>query len=293
MSPPWAGIFELLDRHWTGISSVIEACDALGASWRERSAPTWKEGGHGVISHCGRFQLSATVDGQPRTVQALHALCTDPEHRRRGVARKLVEAQLEAAGEGDLPALFAVDPRVYRGLGFVPVRHHVLRFRHEHAGVPGRLRPLSSEVLGDARLVMDLGRHRAPTGRRFALGPDTGWLVIMDELLARRRFERLFVREGSEPWVAAIEVRDDTLLLLDLVASKLPDLREVLDAVPWPYRRVVLHYGIDAPDLHGFELDGLRDARLEHDDGGDTLMVRGLAEPLDAEAFAVSPLALW
>ncbi len=293
LMPPWADIFDLLDLHWTGISSVIEACEELGASWRDRSFPTWVEGPEGVVSHCGRMPLAAMVEGEPATVAALHAVCTHPDHRGTGLARRVMAQQLESLGEGDVPALFAVDPRVYRGLGFVPARHHVLRFRHEHAGAPGRLRPLSSEVTGDARIVLDLGRERVPTGRRFALGADTGWLVVMDELLARRRFERLFVHEGPEPWVVAMEVREDTLLLLDLVAPKLPALRTVLDAIPWPYRRVVLHYGIDAPDLHDFDPASLRDARLERDDPVDTLMVRGLDEPLDAQPFAVSPLALW
>ncbi len=80
--------------------------------------------GEQVLASAKRYDFDAMLDRRPVRVMGIGAVFTQPEHRRAGHARALVEQMVEAGTRDgfDFALLFSeIDPDYYRRLGFEPI----------------------------------------------------------------------------------------------------------------------------------------------------------------------------
>jgi predicted acetyltransferase len=175
----------------------------------------------------------ATIDAWPVPVSlpggdvpawAISAVTVAPTHRRRGIARAMLGAELRTAAAAGLPlAVITVsEATIYSRYGFGPatsvadLRVDSRRIRWTGPDAPGRLHLVSRErMLADAPAIFERARLRSPGG------------VGLSGLLLTRLFGRLsddaamrahrFVRYDDEAGVAqgylsytAIEAEDDS-----------------------------------------------------------------------------------
>lgn len=139
----------------------------------------------------------ATIDAWPVPVSlpggdidawAISAVTVAPTHRRRGIARALLEAELRSAAAAGLPlaVLTVSEATIYARYGFGPATWAAeltiapKRLRWTGPEVPGRVHLVSRDtVLEDAPAIFEAARRRAPGG------------VGLEGLLLTRLFGRL------------------------------------------------------------------------------------------------------
>jgi predicted N-acetyltransferase YhbS len=128
--------------------------------------------GDTVLASAKRYRFDASLDGKPLRVIGLGAIFTQPEHRRSGAARHLVEEIVAAAAhEGiALALLFSeIGGEYYARLGFTTVATHDLRLRVTESTRHGA--PMTMVRAGEERDLADIvamGAIRG-SGYRFHL----------------------------------------------------------------------------------------------------------------------------
>ncbi len=285
----WPAVMKLLDLHWPGLSQYVELAEACGVDWRRRSRPYGLVDGDAVIAHVGVMPMpTLRVDGHLRTVSGIHAVCTHPEHRRRGLARRVLAAALAEAelhDEGQL--LFATEPRVYEAHGFRRARP--VRFASElseRTVGAGRLRPVDVFDERQRRRALEVYAERIALSARLSV-MDGGWLMLLDEILGTAgRGGRLWWYDDDT--VIAGERLGREIHLYDLATRTAPR-RPVMDyaqAFEGAFRRVFVYFDVDDPADEQLTAKAIP--------FGDVPMIR----VADAErrwaaegAFALSPLA--
>jgi GNAT superfamily N-acetyltransferase len=241
-----ARLAELFGRVWPGLPGAVARAEALGASWTAASTPfvAW-EGGR-AIAHVGLIELPLVVAGHPRRVASIHAVCTDPERRGRGLAAALLRQALDACrGRFDTVILTTLIPEFYVPFGFRPVREHVfVRTLPAVAPGPGG-RPLTDTPQDAARLRRLLAR-RAPVSARLG-SLENGTVFLVDLMLTWGDLTRVRYHPDLEA-VTVHEVRGRALVLYDVVAAALPALPALAAALGAGAERVVTLF---APDHLG------------------------------------------
>jgi len=176
------------------LASVLEATyeiwhqglshPAYGRLYAAQLATPWGRGhlrrvalveGAEVLASAKVWTFDATLDGTPIRVAGLGAVFTQPAHRRRGVARDLIERLLEgAAADGaDLALLFSeIGPEYYARLGFEPIATTVKGlcvFQPDRYGAPATM-----VRGGDDRDLADIAgmEQTRAAGYRFHLNRD-------------------------------------------------------------------------------------------------------------------------
>ncbi len=284
-----AALFGLLDRTWPGIARKLEVAARLGWRWDEVTTPFVSRERGTIVSHVGVLELPVRLGGRDLRIGGLHAVCTDPAHRRRGHYRRAMDEALSFVdARWRIVKLHTHQPELYQPFGFRLVPQH--RFRLERRGGPGRGRSVSE---ADLPAVHDLLRRRMPVSEVFA-ARDEGWLFGIDEVIATGGLDRLVIVEErqvdqlrpgeprtEEPKMLVVcEVVSGVLRVHDVVAAVLPTLDEVLAAAPAAFEAVELWMPADllAPGA----------AVLPYPPS-DLLMVRG--DWPDLPPFAVGELA--
>jgi GNAT superfamily N-acetyltransferase len=231
----WRPVRTLFDEIWPGMPSQLDRAASFDARWEEVSTPfAWFEGGR-AVAHVGIIRHDLLLDGTPVSVAGFHAVCTTPSHRGRGLALRLLEEAVRWSGDRFATAKLHTDiPALYARVGFREVPLH--RFRTDAAGGGGRARPLDPDVPADRRRLLDALAARVPCSRRLCTR-DPGWLPLIDACLAGAE-RRLFHAVDGAPWIAAWEVRDGVLSVLDVFGPSLPDRDELLASVAEPFRSV-------------------------------------------------------
>lgn len=241
-------IASLLDRVWPGLRAAIALGERLGFAWSDISTPFVRRERGRVVAHVGVIALDLMIEGRRRTVGAVHAVCTDPEARGRGLARAVMEEVLHhAAGRWETLVLTTTIPAFYEAFGFRAIGEH--RFACEVAprrprGVPAR--PLDVAAADDVRRLRWLLRERAPVSSRLGV-LERGEVFVLAELLARGDFSGARYLADLDAVVACV-VQGDTLVLHDVVARELPPLDALRERVAPAARRVVAFFTPDRLD---------------------------------------------
>jgi len=219
------------------------------------------------VAHVGLLELPLFVDGETVTVGGIHAVCTLPDHRRRGFARELIrEAIACGLDRYDTLTLTTEEPRIYEPHGFRIVEE--CRFVTD--APPARpadrhpVRRFDGNSSGDVAMLRDLLRERTPVSNHFG--------VVGEEavFLFNTALEPLDVADDLGAVISA--VRDETTLrLYDVVAREMPTLAEILARYA-PVDRVEVYF---APDRLAAELV----AEPHRLDGNDHLMALGEFPP--------------
>lgn len=241
----WAKVYALFETSFPGLPAGIARAEAAGVPWPSVTTPFALFDGDEAVSHVGVLLQPMRVDGEDRLVAGVHAVCTRPSHRERGLARRLLrEACAFADQHTPLSELSTDDPPIYTGHGFRVAE--VCRFVAGPAApsvvITRPLRPSASEA--DLTLLRGLLRRRAPASSRLGTR-EPGWLVLTDAALSRR-LDTVFWHLPEHDAVIAWEASGDDVHVLDVIAPRLPPREVVLSALPPRRGRVLWSF---SPDL--------------------------------------------
>lgn len=275
----WPSVIELLSRVWPRLASAIPTSARLGARWHEMSTPfTVREGGR-VVAHAGVLEVPLVLDGRAVLAAGVHAVCTAPEHRGRGLARRVLEAALAHADAYELVVLHANDAALYRKFGFRDVPQVAFVADAPRAPKATPMRRLSDAAPDDVARVLSAFAGRTPVSHVLGVG-EAGPLFVMDEVLGCDGFRRLWLAEDLEAVVACDLDDTHVLQIYDVVARELPAIADIVARVPGRVDAVELLFG---PDRVGGRW---RTRPLEP---MDVFMVRGPF--VDARDVVLPPLA--
>ncbi len=119
------GLAALLGRVWPRLPLGVARAEALGYGWAAVSTPFVRREGAHVVGHVGVIELPLVAAGQLFRVGSLHAVCTDPDRRGRGVARALMNEALAACdARFETLVLGTLIPDFYTAFGFRRVAEH-------------------------------------------------------------------------------------------------------------------------------------------------------------------------
>jgi ribosomal protein S18 acetylase RimI-like enzyme len=282
-------LLALLGRVWPALPPAIARADALGFSWAAVSTPFVHYEGSHAVAHVGVIELPLVIGGRQRMVGSIHAVCTDPDRRRRGHARALMEAALaHCRVRYGTVVLTTMIPELYGRLGFRTVAEHAFT-RPLAVGTPSAGGRRLSESADDARLLQRLLAERTPVSERLG-SLDAATVFVFGLLLGWGDLSRAYYHEALDV-ISVHEVVGRTLVLYDVVGVRLPPLADLLEAIGADADRVITLF---SPDRFGGGFrpepwDAAR-ARALGDDAFAGLMARGALSP-GAPAFMLPPLS--
>ncbi len=245
IEPALAGLF---GRVWPALPGAIARAQAFGFAWTAVSTAYVRREGSRIVGHAGVVELSLVVAGRRRRLGSVHAVCTEPERRGRGVGRALLEEVVAGcAGRFDTLVLTTAIPDFYRPFGFRAVREHA--FARALPRVP-RSPSAGGRVLtdgaDDVRVLRRLLGSRAPVSERLgALDGDVVFVIAL--LLTWGDFSRVHYHADLDV-VTVHEVRGRTLVLYDVVGPRIPTLDALAGAIGADADRVVTFF---VPDRLG------------------------------------------
>lgn len=258
-------VFSLLDLAFPGLPAHARALEPLGLRWDQISTPFLVTDGNQPVAHVGVLEVPMILDGCERLVGGIHAVCTKPNHRRRGYFRLAMDEALAWCDERYATALLiGGDSELYEPFGFRLVRES--RFvapAYRSANTPDRrrLRRLDLDQPADLRLLHRLLDERAPVSRRVGVVRERGVFLFTQATQTMSYAEDLDA-------ILCLKIVDATLRLYDLVAIRIPTLQEVIERINSPLKRVEVYF---TPD----QLDAPLDPEPHIVDGDSLLMVRG------------------
>jgi ribosomal protein S18 acetylase RimI-like enzyme len=266
----------LLGRVWSRLPEAAARAEAMGFAWAAVSKPFVRREGPRVVGHVGVIELPLVIAGRRPSVASIHAVCTDPERRGRGLGRALMAEALAACdGRYDTIVLTTAIPDFYAPFGFRRVAEHAFVRPVPRAW---RRPPSSPRILTeqpeDVRRLRRLLAERAPVSARLGSRED-GTVFVVALLLTWAGLSRVHYHAALDV-LTVHEVQGRTLVLYDVVGAAIPPLEALVGAIGADVDRVLTLFCPDqlGDDFEAEPWDETRAAAL-----GDTafagLMVRG------------------
>jgi len=230
-----ARVYELLDIAFPGLGASIPRMEPLGAAWHENSTPFVLWEGNQPVAHVGVLEIELSSGDDTFRVPGLHAVCTHPEHRGKGLARQLMESALVHCDERfDTAVLFADVPAMYAKFGFRTLDQRAFRIAVQPVDTHDGFRPVTPER--DLVALHAILAEREPVSRVLGC-VRTEYMFFCDLLIAGLGFEHIHYAEDLDAYVVG-RVQGETLFLLDVVARRMPSLRALLEHLDRPIREV-------------------------------------------------------
>lgn len=217
----------LLGAVFPSIPPALGRAAALGGDWFAVSTPHVEHRDGQVVAHAGVVEASLWLEGRPRKVAAVHAVCVHPAWRGQGLGRRVVERALAFADElgRETSILWSEKVDFYRRFGFVAHREPCFvgaAPRPEGA----RAVPLDLDDETDRRFLRAQAAARTPVSD-LAAGYDDGWLLALDLALWREAREHLYRVDDA---VVVAANAPEELHILDVIAGTLPPLARIAGA---------------------------------------------------------------
>jgi GNAT superfamily N-acetyltransferase len=257
-------IFELLDLAFPGLSLSVQerAARPLGCHWEEVSTPFVYWDGERPVSHVGVLEIPMVLEGREVRVGGVHAVCTHPDFRGRGLYKTLM-AEVMSWCEDRYQTLVLTTSQsfLYEPFGFRVMPE--CRFTGLLAGVPeGQgVRQFDFGRARDVALLRRVLSARAPVSLFLGIVREQAVFTFNEALRPLHYSDKLDV-------VLSLEIEGTTLRLFDVVGKKPPHLFEIVEMVPTPIERVEVYF---CPD----QLGGNLTPESHILSGDDLLMVRG------------------
>jgi GNAT superfamily N-acetyltransferase len=281
MAPPTLDprLAALLGRVWPALPAGVARAEALGFGWAAVSTPFVRWEGARAVAHVGVIELPLLIAGRRCRVGSIHAVCTDPEHRGRGLGLALMQEALAACrSRYDTLVLTTLIPDFYARLGFRTVREHAFSRPLAPSPRPGAGGRALTDAADDMRLLRRLLERRAPVSERLG-ALEAGTVFVIALLLTWGGFSRVHYHAALDV-LTVHEVRRRTLVLYDVVGTAVPPLEPLTAAIGADADRVVTLF---APDRLG---DGFRA------EPWDAIQAEALGDAWFAGLMALGPLAV-
>lgn len=232
----------LIEESFPGIKDNILRCEALGFTW-EASELFIKEENGKAISHAALLECPMLMEGQWHKIGALHGICTQAAHRGRGLASQLIQEAIQwSKGRCETVMLFTEIPAFYEKLSFRQVPEY--RF-HLSFPSPKGSQPLTPVIAPhDNDLFLRCFREREPISNRLWI-KDDGLIASFNALFATYPAYWSLHYSPSINGIISYQLKDKTLHLLDVVASKLPTLDVILDHLPAAIDDIYFYFSPD------------------------------------------------
>ncbi len=224
-----------------------------------------------IVANAATFTLPLIIGGKPVNAMGIQSVATRPEWRRRGLSHDLLQRALQWCDtNARLTFLMTSIPRFYEAMGFraVPQFAYVgsAPAASPHASSCRRLDLYADE---DRRLLLRVLRHRVPVSARFAVDGSPGSIVL--NLLDRTELSAWYI-EPRQAVVVTAERSDGVLCIVDVAASDMPALEDLVAAFGGQPKQVEVHFPPDRLAWHGTAVPA---------QSSTVLMVRGDLEPLE------------
>jgi predicted N-acetyltransferase YhbS len=269
----------LLGSIWPRLVPAITKARTLGADWFAMSTAFDRTIDDRVVAHAGVLEIPMTIDGGATRAAGIHAVCTAPEFRGRGLARAAIEGAIEhAEAWADTIVLHAGDPALYSRFGFQAIDQWVWWTDVDNRPRAAPMRRLSAARPDDVAAVYGAFVGRLPVADALGIG-EAAPLFVLDEVLGCDGFARLWVIDDLGV-VVACDLEDRVLQIYDIVGPHWPPLDELLARAPGRVDRVEVFFVPERwPSVRW---------RVREGEPPDVLMARGR---FTDRAIAMPPLA--
>lgn len=220
---------KLLEQSFPGITAAINRCSTLGFRWEASEIFTAEKNGQ-VIAHAALLECPILIEGRWHSIGALHAICTDANHQGQGLASELIQkALLWSQNLYATVLLFTEIPSFYEKLSFSKIQEYRFYLPIRKPKGSQALRPVIAPQDND--LFIRCFRDREDLSNKFWL-KDNGIIASFNTLFSTYpSFWPLYYSSAIDGMISFI-IKDKTLHLFDVVASKLPTLDAILDHLP-------------------------------------------------------------
>lgn len=274
----WQAVADLLEETF-GID--VTGLDRLGGPDPTCTAFAWFDDAGACIANISAFALPLVIDGVVVQAAGLQSGAVRPSHRGRGLYRDVMQAALDHCDAKGFAAvlLLTETPDLYTRHGFRTLPQHGFSGPAPEGGRARSVRRLHIESDDDVALLCRLLDARSPVSNRFAPLRQRE-MFLFNALLAPD--VNLDFLEEDDAVVAWRSGEDGCLELLDIVATSIPSLADILASLEISTTRVIVRF---APDRLAWEGTALPDA------GDMKLMLRGAESLLPAGPFALPSMA--
>lgn len=235
-------VWSLLDAVFPGFPATVDAASRLGLCWESCSTPFILEKRGRVLSHVGVLEMTFVLYGAERSTAIVHAVATHPEYRRRGYYRAVMTEALAWCDERYESVLLNTgQPELYEPFAFrvVPESRFVIPWREDPGG--RGVRPIRYDSRQDVELLRALLQNREPVSRRFGVVRETQAFAFNETRRPPHYAEALDA-------LVCMELSDAVLQIYDVVARRMPTLREIMALIHRPVTRVECYLTADQLD---------------------------------------------
>ena len=283
-------LLALIGTAWPDVPKVASLAESLGlGTWESDSRHFTRHDAAGLpVAHAGILSFTLHLYGKARPVRGVHAVCTHPSYRRRGLFTEVMqEAVRYCDTQVATTLLFTHSPELYLPFGFCVIAQHKWWAPLSTPSTPAPssraapMRRLSHTVPADVALAQRLVSQRAPVSELLGVSDD--WdLFAFNELFDSSGFARLYYAVDLDVMVV-FESIAGTLRIYDIVGRVIPSFEDIIARLPCAYSRLEM---LITPDL--FSVPYLR---VEPYVGSTALMVRGEWGLGDGAQIIFPPLA--
>ena len=232
----------LLEESFPGIKANIISCETLGFSW-EASKLFIKEVNGKALSHVALVECPMLIEGQWYKIGALHGICTQADSRGNGLATELTKEALQwSKGRCDIVLLFTEIPAFYEKLSFQQIKEHRFHLRRSCPKGSHVLRPVIAPQ--DNELFLRCFREREPISNRLWI-KDNGLIASFNTLFATYPTYWSVDYSSTIDGLISYQLKDKTLHLFDIVASKMPPLDVILNHLPAEVDAIYFYFSPD------------------------------------------------
>lgn len=196
------------------------------------------------VANAATCTLLLTINGKPVNAMGIQSVATRSLWRRRGLSHDLLQRALQwCDANARLTFLMTSIPRFYEPMGFRIVPQFAFVGTAPAATpVASGYRRLNLGTGEDRRLLAQVLRHRAPVSTRFAVNDSPGSFVL--NLSGRKELSAWYI--GAKHTVVVTAKRSDGVLcIVDVAASAIPTLEEVVAVFGERPERVEIHFPPD------------------------------------------------
>lgn len=274
---------------WLALSALIEdifgidvtVLDRLGGPDPSSVPFAFFDAAGACIANITAFSLPLVVGGAFVRAAGLQSGAVRPDFRGRGLYRSVMQAALDHcdAENFEAVALLTDTPELYQRYGFRPLALHRFVGPAPAGGIPSRVRRLDMANEADVTMLARLLEGRRPVSDRFAPLRQKEMFLFNAALDAGLHLDLM---EEDAAVIAWRREDDGGLSLLDIVATRMPCLADILASLRIAPPYVTVHF---APDHLGWE------GRAVPDTQGLVLMLRSVEDLRPALPFGLPPMA--
>lgn len=246
-------LFEFLETVFPGIIRITDNSRILGASWESVSTPFVEFVDGRIVSHVGVLELPLVM-GAPVLAGGIHGVATDPEFRRRGYYRRIMNEVMQYCdAKYETLVLTTEQPAYYESFGFRVIPERVSIVKKESPPGQDGFRQVNLQHVADRELLHRLLNRREPVSHILGV-------VREKAVFCFNEASRPMFYSRSLDAIACMEIEGETLLLFDLVAERIPSLKVILEQIPVPITVVQIYFApdrlqVDSRESHTYLLE--------------------------------------